>query len=159
MSRIDRLRARLEEPLLVTTPANVRYLTGLHSSNAAVLVEPDRARLFTDFRYAEAARELGAIEVVETRRALFGALAELLDGTIGFEAEAVPYAAYRMLADAGLDLVPQAGLVEALRAVKDEDELALMRRAAGIADAAFARLLDEPWIGRTSASSRGGSTS
>ena len=51
MSRLERLRAGLERPLLVTSPVNVLYLTGLSSSNAAVLVEPDRARLYTDFRY------------------------------------------------------------------------------------------------------------
>ena len=36
--RVGRLRASLEEPLLVTDPANLRYLTGLASSNAALLV-------------------------------------------------------------------------------------------------------------------------
>ena len=38
--RVERLRALLEEPLLVTDAVNVRYLTGFRSSNAAVLVEP-----------------------------------------------------------------------------------------------------------------------
>ena len=48
MTRIERLAALLEEPLLVAGPpyvlggqANVRYLTGLDSSSSAVLVEPD----------------------------------------------------------------------------------------------------------------------
>ena len=36
--RIEGLRGALEEPLLVTAPANVRYLTGFVSSNAALLV-------------------------------------------------------------------------------------------------------------------------
>ena len=72
MSRIERLAARLEEPLLVAGPpyvlggqANVRYLTGLASSNAAVLVEPDgAATLFTDFRYAtQAPQEAVGIDV------------------------------------------------------------------------------------------------
>ena len=46
----------LSEPLLVTNLVNVLYLRGFDSSNAALLVEPDGARLFTDFRYIEAAR-------------------------------------------------------------------------------------------------------
>ena len=66
MSRVARLASRLEEPLLVAGPpyvlggqANVRYLTGLQSSNSAVLVEPDgSATLYTDFRYANRARIL-----------------------------------------------------------------------------------------------------
>ena len=57
MTRIDRLRDVLEEPLLVTNLVNVRYLTGFDSSNAALLVEPGgKATLYTDFRYLEAAR-------------------------------------------------------------------------------------------------------
>ncbi len=149
MSRIERLRRSLEEPLLVTAPANVLYLTGFHSSNAALLVEAERVRLFTDFRYADAARSVAGVEPVETKRALFTSLAELLEGKIAFEADAVTYAAYRTLADAGLDLVPRRGIVEALRAVKDAQELALITHASEIADAAFADLLEEPWIGRT----------
>ena len=56
MSRIERLAAGLDEPLLVTGLVNVRYLSGLESSNAAILVDPaGEATLYTDFRYAEAA--------------------------------------------------------------------------------------------------------
>ena len=52
MTRIDRLRRLIEEPLLVTMPVNVFYLTGFRSSNAALLVDDARALLFSDFRYA-----------------------------------------------------------------------------------------------------------
>ena len=47
-SRIQALAHRLETPLLVTNLVNVRYLTGFDSSNAALLVEPNGARLFFD---------------------------------------------------------------------------------------------------------------
>ena len=57
--RLDRLRAVLEEPFLVTNPVNLRYLTGIDSDNAGLLVEPDQARFFTDFRYVQAAKEVG----------------------------------------------------------------------------------------------------
>ena len=86
MSRIDSLRVSLEEPLLVTNGVNVRYLVGFSSSNAALFVEPERVRLFTDFRYAETARAVEGVEFVETKRSLVGALAELLDGTVVFVA-------------------------------------------------------------------------
>ena len=69
MTRIDRLRELLSEPLLITNLVNVRYLTGFDSSNAALLVEPDGgARLFTDFRYIEAARGIEGVETVMTTR-------------------------------------------------------------------------------------------
>ena len=61
----------LEEPLLVSRRCNVRYLVGLESSNAALLVEPDRLRLYTDFRCVEAARAVTRAEVVQTRRNLY----------------------------------------------------------------------------------------
>src|SRR5262249_27215785 len=85
-SRIHRLRHLLEEPLLVTNLVNVLYLTGLDSSNAALFVEPDRVRLFTDFRYIETAQELEGVEAVQTRRSLMAWLADELDGRVGFEA-------------------------------------------------------------------------
>ena len=62
MNRIERLASTLDDPLLVTGLVNVRYLTGLQSSNAAVLVDPDgEATLYTDFRYAEAASEIDGV--------------------------------------------------------------------------------------------------
>ena len=43
---------------------------------------------------------------------------------------ALTYAGWETLRDGGLELVPRAGLVEGLRAVKDESELATIREAA-----------------------------
>src|SRR5262249_9710867 len=115
--------------------------------NAALLVEQDRVRLFTDFRYIDAARAVADVEVVQTRRALVGELAETLTGRIGFET-ILPFEQYRTLEGGGLDLVPRAGLVEALRAVKEETELEILRRACRITDRVFERLLDVRFIGR-----------
>ena len=148
-SRIDNLRVTLEEPLLVTHGQNVRYLTGFSSSNAALLVEPERVRLFTDFRYVDAARAVEGVELVETKRSLVGALAELLEGRIGFEADAVSYASWETLRGGGLDLVPRRGLVEALRAVKDDGELDTIRRAGEITSRAYERFAEERFVGRT----------
>ena len=112
MTRVQRLAALLEEPLLVAGPpyvlggqANVRYLTGLQSSNAAVLVEPDgSATLYTDFRYANRARSIGGFEVVETARGLIPAIGELLTGRrILIEEQHLPHAFFRALVDAGVD--------------------------------------------------------
>ncbi|HUI36164.1 MAG TPA: aminopeptidase P family protein, partial [Gaiellaceae bacterium] len=149
MSRVDRLRESLEEPVLVTNGVNVRYLVGFASSNAALLVEPDRVRLFSDFRYAEAGRGVDGVEFVETKRSLVVALAELLEGRIGFEADVVSYTGWEPLSGGGLDLVPRRGLVEALRAVKDDQELDAIRRAGKITSEAYERFAEESLIGRT----------
>jgi Xaa-Pro aminopeptidase len=146
-ARIDRLRERLEEPLLVTNLVNIRYLCGFDSSNAALFVEPDRVRLFTDFRYIGSAREVEGVEAVETRRALVGHLTELLSGRIGFET-ILPYEQYEVLERGGLELVPRSGIVEQLRACKDEAELATLRHIAQVTDRVFERLMDVPFVGR-----------
>jgi Xaa-Pro aminopeptidase len=147
MNRIDRLRERLDEPLLVTNLVNIRYLCGFDSSNAALLVEQDRVRLFTDFRYIDEARAVEDVDVVQTRRALVAELAETLSGRIGFET-ILPYEQYLTLERGGIDLVPRSGLVETLRAVKDESELSTLRRACAITDRVFERLADVRFLGR-----------
>jgi Xaa-Pro aminopeptidase len=106
-------------------------------------------RLFSDFRYAEAARAVEGVEFVETRRSLFASLAELLDGRTGFEADAVSFADWETLGSGGLELVPRRGLVEALRAVKDDEELETIRRAAEITSEAYARFAEESFVGRS----------
>lgn len=148
MNRLQTLQPRVEEPFLVTAAANVRYLTGFDSSNAALLVEPDRVRLYSDFRYAEAGRRVEGVEFTATKRNLFASLADELSGRIGFEADAVTYAAYQALEAGGLELVPRRGVVEELRAVKDEGELDLIRRAGAITSEAFERLAQERFVGR-----------
>ena len=146
--RIARLREQLEQPLLVTDPTNVRYLVGFESSNCALLVEDDRARLFTDFRYIQAAREVDGVEAVLTKRDLISELADELSGRVAFE-RVLPYGLYEVLRDGGLELVPTSGTVEKLRAVKDEGELEQLRRACAVTDRVFGRLTGVPFVGRT----------
>jgi Xaa-Pro aminopeptidase len=150
MTRLERLRKRLDERLLVTNLDNIRYLTGFDSSNAALLVEPHgAATLFTDFRYIESAREVGGFKAQQTKRALLVDLAERLKGRLAFEADALPYTQVETLRAGGLDLVPASGQVEALRAVKDGDELDAISRAARAAERAFEALTAETWAGRS----------
>jgi Xaa-Pro aminopeptidase len=151
MTRIERLAEALELPLLVTSQTNIRYLVGVDSSNAALLVEPDgSATLYTDFRYAERARAVHSVAFVETGRNLVDELGRLLRGRrLGFEEAHLPYAGYRMLQEAGVDPVPTSGVVEAHRAVKDDTELAAIRRAAALSDEIFGALVDERFTGRT----------
>jgi Xaa-Pro aminopeptidase len=147
--RVQRLQQRLEKPLLVTNPVNVKYLVGFDSSNCALLVEQDRVRLFTDFRYIESARAVEDVEAVQTKRDTIGALGELLAGKqVAFEG-LLPYALYQRLRAAGVELTEAAPLVEELRAVKDERELDILRRAAAITDRAFERLTEVQFTGRT----------
>jgi Xaa-Pro aminopeptidase len=147
--RVARLAALLEEPLLVTNPVNVRYLTGFASSNAALVVDPERTRLFTDFRYRDAAAAVAGVEVVAASRSLLPEIAAATGGALGFEADHLTYAAHETLRAGGVEPVPRRGLVEQLRASKDGDEIALIRQAAQVADHALEALAREPFVGRS----------
>jgi Xaa-Pro aminopeptidase len=143
--------------LIVTDLANVRYLTGYVGSNGVALIGPRGRTLVTDSRYEVAAREQArGAGVVIGRRDLLGDVAAALpavaaDGPVGVEAESLTLARHGRLA-AMLDgrvLEPTTGLVEALREVKDPEELAAMREAAAVADRALAAVLARGIVGRT----------
>jgi Xaa-Pro aminopeptidase len=153
-ARLDRLRARLGDAgcdaLLVTHLTNIRYLTGFTGSSALLLVEPHRATFVTDGRYEEQSAgelaEAGVLAEVVVGRSTDEQQAVLTarapdGGRLGLEAEQVSWAAQRRYAGdwfSQATLVPTAGLVEALRAVKDDGEVARIEAACGIADAALA---------------------
>jgi Xaa-Pro aminopeptidase len=149
VTRIEHLRGLIQEPFLVTTPVNVRYLTGFESSNAAVLVDEERVLLFTDFRYAEAARQVEDVEFVEVERALIRGVAARVQGTVGFESAHLTFASWELLRNAGLELVPRGGEVEQLRAVKEPEELQALQKAAAITTQAYERIATEPFVGHT----------
>lgn len=154
-ARGERLLARLEpagcDALVVTHLTNVRYLTGFTGSSGTLVVTPRRSVLVTDGRYEEqAAEELSAAgvgtELVIGRTLALQAdeLRRLLSDAarVGLEADHVSWGEQRRFLDlvAG-ELVPTQDLVEDLRAIKDEGELARIRAAATIADDALAAVL------------------
>ncbi len=156
--RIGQLRRRLTRAglsgLLVTHLPDLRYLSGFTGSSAALAITRRAARLFTDGRYKAQARE-------EVK----GALVEIVGGSPAIAA--VQWlAAQPGLEFAGFDpgwtsvaelarlkaALPSklrrtflsalaAPLVEPLRMVKDEEELALMSEAALIGCRLFERIL------------------
>jgi Xaa-Pro aminopeptidase len=150
VTRVAALGERLDAPLLVTNLVNVAYLVGFESSNAALLVRPGgETTLYTDFRYAEQARTVADVDVVMTKRSLLADVGERLSGRVQFEADVLPYSEWERLAAGGAELVPTSGIVAELRAVKDDEELAAIGRAARAADRALEALTAETWVGRT----------
>jgi Xaa-Pro aminopeptidase len=150
---VERLQGRDLDCLLVTDLVNVRYLTGFTGTNAACIVAPDERVFFTDFRYMEqAAEQVPDYDRVEYGRDMLGDLAARLGGRAGFDDEHLSVAAHRKVTEKspdGGELVPAGGLVEELRAVKDDSEVAAMRTAAELATAAYEWLLERGLAGRT----------
>jgi len=155
--RIARAReltaARGAAAALITGLVNVRYLTGLASSNAALLIPADGDPvLATDSRYAPIARrdcpDLELLTDRNTGPALIAVAAARGLAPVAVEEHHLTVEQYRELA-AERELTAAGRLVEELRTVKDEDEIALLRRACEITDEALAAALAQVRPGLT----------
>ena len=149
--RVKRLRRTLREQgldaILVTRPENQRYLSGFTGGDAALLITRTEALLLTDFRYYEqVAEEAPAFELAKVEGKASRVLKRLLEErdvkTLAFESTHVPFAQYQewKKATRGVKWVPARDAVESLRLVKDKNELAQVRKAISISDAACDRI-------------------
>ncbi|MCK9524882.1 MAG: Xaa-Pro peptidase family protein [Limnochordia bacterium] len=150
MERITRIRERLQaegaDVFLVSSPMNRRYLTGFTGSAGLVWISSTRQVILTDFRYLEQVKtecpgwELIRIEsYIESLKTL---IEEDKVQRIAFEKD---YVTVKQLEDwqekLPAEFVGISGWVEELRMIKSEEEVANIRKAAAIADEAFAQLL------------------
>lgn len=147
--RAQAIRERLEkegaDAFLCSYLPNCHYLSGFTGSNCLIIVDKEENLFFTDFRYREQfSQEVEGYQYREVKNSLNeGALSYLEEKRltrVAFEAMHLPYDAYSFLMDKGegkLTLMPMKGWVEELRAVKEPHEVALIKRACNIVDAAF----------------------
>jgi Xaa-Pro aminopeptidase len=148
-SRPAAVRERIDgRTLLVSTPSNIRWLTGFSGSLGWVVIGPDRLALITDGRYGErAAADLATagvdaeLIVGPSRRELRDLVvtAAGTDNPVSAEAGHLSHAAWSDFAS-DLTLEPDPGTITKLRRVKDEGEVARIARAAEIADTALAQV-------------------
>ena len=165
LRRRERLRPAVAalgaDAALITSPANVRYLSGLASSNAALLVPAASLAstgasaatgtgatvLATDSRYAGTAQEdCPDLEILVERfiePALARVAATLSVRRLAFEAHEMTVERYEAFAAAvpGTELVPLGRAVEEIRMAKDEQEIALIARACEITSRAFEEIV------------------
>ncbi|MGA9873831.1 MAG: aminopeptidase P family protein [Rhodococcus sp. (in: high G+C Gram-positive bacteria)] len=160
----NRMEAEDLAAVLVTDLLNIRYLTGFTGSNAALIVSAsdsvtneDNTVVCTDGRYlTQVADQVPDLRAIIDRSSAAGLLRSDVaprSAPIGFESHVVTvdqHIAWSEL-DPSLTLVRSPGHVEALRMVKDEHEIGLLRDACRAADAAFAVLIEQGKIraGRT----------
>jgi Xaa-Pro aminopeptidase len=152
------LAEREADALLVTDLVNVRWLTGFTGSNAAAVVGREGSRRFvTDFRYlTQSADEVDPAWEREIAVDLLAGVVKGLPGSgelrLAFDDAHVSVKDHGRLSGmlrAGIELVPAGGAVEALRAVKDAEELEAVRAAARLADDALTEVLGRGLVGRT----------
>ncbi|MEZ4501637.1 MAG: aminopeptidase P family protein [Dehalococcoidia bacterium] len=152
-ARLDRIRARLEElrvdALIVTTPSNRRWASGFTGSWGVLLVGRDAARIATDSRYWEqAGLQAPDFDLVRAKGPLSNWAEELLEGLgggrVGFEPAGMTVADYdewtaflaTLSPPSRPEVVPAPKALEALRMVKEPDELDALTRAVLLGDAA-----------------------
>ena len=151
--RIENLRAAIQQDpidaLLVAAEPNVRYLTGFTGDASVLLVTADRTLMISDGRYtAQLVEECPGLEVHvrPVEQVLFDAIGAVIARfgaqRVGFEPSKLTVAQHAKLRELApaVELVGVAGRVEALRAVKDEGEVAAIRTAIGQAERAFTML-------------------
>ena len=122
---------------------NVRYLSGFKGSSGAILISKEKNVFITDFRYQEeAGKELTgipwelSIEKGDRLRMIKKLISDLWIRTLGFET-GVSYEFFQGLSRCGARLRPLTGIVEALRAIKDHEEICSIREAVRKAEEAF----------------------
>jgi Xaa-Pro aminopeptidase len=151
LSRLQKLRHSLDQKKLdafiVSRPENRRYLSGFTGSAGWVIVTKNSAHIAVDFRYVEQAKkESPGFDVILVKGDIISLskfISDLGLKKAGFEADDISYGVHRKILKSiksdGLHItfVPTSGIVESIRAVKEPEELALITKAAELADAAF----------------------
>jgi len=150
-TRRDRLRRLMKksqlEHLLVTSEVNLTYLTGFSGDSSYLLLHPGGAIIISDSRYAEQLEEeCPDVEhdIRHSAQPIVAATARLARRikapALGVESASMTMALYQQLdaAVGDVELVSTSGEVEQLREIKDQGEVATIRRAVRIAERAFA---------------------
>jgi Xaa-Pro aminopeptidase len=140
------------DSLLVSEPANVRYLSGFTTpKDGKVLINRAGATLVTDGRYiVQAAQESRiAVRIMKQRNELPAICAELLQGKVGFEADHLTVGLLTDLSEAApREWLPTRGMLEGYRRVKTPEEIGHIRAATQLANRAYQHALGmiEPGI-------------
>ena len=161
--RLESCRALLEgggvEGIVVSDPVDVRYLSGFRGEDATLVVTRDAALICTDSRFWEqVAAEVTGFALAKTNGDLWAETVAAAAGrlgpaaALGFQGASVTYADYRTLRRLHRgrlrDLRTRVSL---LRVIKSEPEVAAMRRAAEVTDAALAAVVGRGLVGRSEA--------
>jgi Xaa-Pro aminopeptidase len=150
--RIQAVRKHLEtsglDALLVSHLPHVRYMTGFSGSNGLCVITMGGLFFFTDNRYRDQSKsEIDGFEIIVTSDTLMKAARKrgILNGKkkVGFESQYLSVATFDNLRKIfpAASFVPKSSVIETISALKDESEIALIKRAAAITDKVFKKVL------------------
>ncbi|QIL45596.1 aminopeptidase P family protein [Vagococcus coleopterorum] len=151
MNRVEKLRAKMQETkvsgFLVTSPYNLRYVSGFTGTTGLAVITMEEAYFITDFRYTEqVAKQCEGYTIIENKVPIFQEMANLVAEknieTMAFESDHMSFSTYKLIEGlVDVPLIPVSGVIEELREVKEADEVATIRKACEISDAAFTHIL------------------
>lgn len=143
--RQELLRRKLDA-LLITKRVNVAYLSGF-KGEGELLITPTKKILIVDFRFEEqAAKEAKSFQIWRGQSfhplegSIFRLVKKLKLKRLGFEAPSLSYEFYRKLKGIlkSVKLAPTSNIVERLRAIKNAEEIKLLKKAAALSIKSFA---------------------
>lgn len=159
MTRLDKLRKSMKEKglaaLLITSPYNLRYISNFTGTTGLSIITLDKAYFVTDFRYTQqVAKQAVGFEVVQNMGPILDEVGRIVSQdnlqNLGFEEDFITFSLFERLKGlVSAPLVPVSGVIEELREVKDEDEIAAIKKACEIADSAYQYILGEVKPGMT----------
>lgn len=154
MNNIKNIQARLNEraldAVLIIGEKNQRYALGFPFTDGAVIVARSGAWLLTDSRYIEAAEkaagDFAEVVMFDGGKGLTEHIKDIIAREhikkLGAEEESLAHAEFaRYEAALGLTLEPAQAIFKTLRSAKNDEELAAMRQAQAISEAALAETL------------------
>lgn len=159
MSRVTEIQMKLKkfncDAILITSPYNLRYASGFTGSTGLSVITKEKAFFVTDFRYTEqAAEQAKGFEIIQNKGSIYAEAAKIIEAekisTLGFEKDFVTFSTYQVLQELlECTLEPISGLIEELREIKNEEEVALIQKAIQITENAFEHILDYIKPGQT----------
>lgn len=151
IKRTEKLRELMKKEVvdsyLVTSPANLRYLTNFTGTAGMALITLEEAYFITDFRYMEqAAEQVADFTILQHSGNIVETIIDIIEKNqlqvLAFEDTQMTFADYTVFEESlAIELSPASGLIESLREIKDDNEVAIIKKACTIADAAYEYIL------------------
>jgi Xaa-Pro aminopeptidase len=135
--------------LLITEPADVEYISGFCSSNAAVIISAKEKILFSDFRYKSSAelflKRNPGWKFVLAKESLHSSITEYFKPgeAVGFQSDVLSVDTFTRLKKTAkkVTFVPLSGSISGLFVSKSSAEIQCIKKAAAIADKSFQELM------------------
>jgi Xaa-Pro aminopeptidase len=135
--------------ILFSSLENIHYLCGFTGSDGALVITQKESFFLTDSRYwTQADEEVKGSQIIHYKKKMEGIDSLFVDlklRNIGFESAFLPFSAHQFLRERlghETKFTPLEDEIKNIRALKDTQELALLRTAIEIASNAFLHILE-----------------